>query len=331
MKLASIKTAGRDGSLIVVDRTLSRAVAVPEIAPTLQTALEEWFYIAPRLERVYSVLNQDQCESFPIQTTELSSPLPRAYQWLDGSAYLSHVERVRKARGADMPPSFLHDPLMYQGGSDSFLGPSDPIFVADEKWGIDFEAEVVVITNDVEMDVSAENAASHIKLIGLVNDISLRNLIPSELAKGFGFLQGKPSSAFSPVAVTPEEIGSAWDGARLHLPLMVYWNDQLFGEANTGVDMQFDFAQLIRHAAKTRRLSAGTLIGSGTVSNQDSSRGFSCIVERRMVESLETGEPQTDFMRYGDKVRIEMLDSEGRSIFGAIEQEVRRVTECLNA
>lgn len=331
MKLASIKTAGRDGSLIVVDRTLSRAVAVPEIAPTLQTALEEWFYIAPRLERVYSVLNQDQCESFPIQTTELSSPLPRAYQWLDGSAYLSHVERVRKARGADMPPSFLHDPLMYQGGSDSFLGPSDPIFVADEKWGIDFEAEVVVITNDVEMDVSAENAASHIKLIGLVNDISLRNLIPSELAKGFGFLQGKPSSAFSPVAVMPEEIGSAWDGARLHLPLMVYWNDQLFGEANTGVDMQFDFAQLIRHAAKTRRLSAGTLIGSGTVSNQDSSRGFSCIVERRMVESLETGEPQTDFMRYGDKVRIEMLDSEGRSIFGAIEQEVRRVTECLNA
>lgn len=325
MKLASLKNSRRDGGLMVVDRALTQAVGAEEIAPTLQAALDDWNNISDQLDEISRTLNGGrEPAAFAFDPTQVMAPLPRAYQWLDGSAYLSHVERVRKARGAEMPPSFMHDPLMYQGGSDTFLGATDPIFAANAAWGIDFEAEVVVITDDVPMGVSESQAAAHIKLILLVNDVSLRNLIPEELAKGFGFLNGKPSSAFSPVAVTSDELGDAWDDRKLHRPLNVYWNDQLFGHANAGEDMQFDFARLISHAARTRRLTAGTLIGSGTVSNSDQSVGSSCIVEKRVVEIAETGEASTEFMSYGDKVRIEMLDSQGQSIFGAIEQEVRR-------
>lgn len=320
MKLASLK-GGRDGSLVVVNHVLSKAVPVPKIAPTLQAALDDWTDIEPYLKAIYSNLNNDECESVPFRFSDAASPLPRAYQWLDGSAYLSHVERVRKARGAELPPQLLDDPLMYQGGSDSFIGAHDPIYAADEGWGIDFEAEVAIITDDVNMGVSMEQASSHIKLLMLVNDVSFRNLIPSELAKGFGFINGKPSSAFSPVVVTPDELGAAWDGCKVHLPLKVYWNDVLFGQANAGTDMQFDFSRLIAHAAKTRCLEAGTIIGSGTVSNRDI-KGFSCIVEKRVVEIIEKGEATTEFMRYGDTIRIEMCASDGHSIFGTIEQEV---------
>lgn len=323
MKLASLKSGGRDGTLIVVDRTLERAIEVPDCAPTLQRALDNWAAIAPKLEAVYQNLNRGKLEGFPLDISFLASPLPRAYQWLDGSAYLSHVERTRKARGAEMPPSFLIDPLMYQGGSDGFLGPREPICVADEGWGIDFEAEVAVVTDDVPMGIAPAQADSHVKLLMLVNDVSLRNLIPQELAKGFGFLHGKPASAFSPVAVTPDELGSAWDGGKVNRPLLTYWNDKLFGHPEAGVDMQFDFSALISHAAKTRSLSTGTIIGSGTVSNRDTGRGCSCIVEKRVLEIIETGAPATPFMAYGDRVRIEMLDEQGLSIFGAIEQEVR--------
>ena len=278
MKLASLKD-GRDGSLVVVDSSLSKAVSVQKIAPTFQSALDDWVAIEPYLNEIYSKLNNGECESIPFDFGDSAAPLPRAYQWLDGSAYLSHVERVRKARGAELPAHLLDDPLMYQGGSDSFIGAHDPIYAVDENWGIDFEAEVAIITDDVNIGVSVEQAESHVKLLMLVNDVSFRNLIPSELAKGFGFINGKPSSTFSPVAVTPDELGAAWDGCKLHLPLKVYWNNVLFGQANAGADMQFDFARLIVHAAKTRRLEAGTIIGSGTVSNRDI-KGFSCIVEK---------------------------------------------------
>jgi fumarylacetoacetate (FAA) hydrolase len=323
MKLATLNTGGRDGTLVVVDCTLQRAVTVPQIVPTLQRALDAWELTAPELESTYQRLNRGEIDGFPLVLAQLAAPLPRAYQWLDGSAYLSHVARTRQARGAEMPPSFWTDPLMYQGGSDHFLGPREPIRVAEEAFGVDFEAEVAVITDDVPCGATPAQAREHIKLLTLVNDVSLRNLIPSELAKGFGFLQGKPASTLAPVVVTPEELGSAWDGARVHLPLQTYWNGKLFGEPNAGEDMQFDFPQLISHAARTRRLGAGTLIGSGTVSNDDAARGCSCIVERRVLELLETGEAVTPFMRYGDWVRIEMEDAQGRSIFGAIEQEVR--------
>lgn len=322
MKLSTLKTERRDGALLVVDRTLKKAVTVPDIAETMQAALDDWHRIAPQLRCIYEALNDNQIDAIPFDVSNLFAPLPRAYQWLDGSAYLSHVERVRKARGAEMPDSFAYDPLMYQGGSDSFLAATDPITVAQEDWGIDFEAEVAVITDDVEMAIDAETAAAHIKLIVLVNDVSLRRLIPQELAKGFGFLQGKPSSAFSPVAVSPDEIGDAWQQSKLHYPLNVYWNDKLFGQANAGDDMHFDFARLITHAAKTRPLGAGTIIGSGTVSNRDSEKGCSCIVERRMLETLEFGEAKTDFMHFGDRVRIEMLDARNETIFGAIDQQV---------
>jgi fumarylacetoacetate (FAA) hydrolase len=323
MKLASLKTAGRDGRLAVVNRELTRARAVPEIAPTLQAALDNWTSAEPRLQQAYQELNVGECESVPFDSCQAAAPLPRAYQWLDGSAYLSHVERVRKARGVDMPKRLYDDPLMYQGASDVMLGPCDPIEAASEDWGIDFEAEVGVITDDVAYGVSVAEAASHIKLVVLINDISLRRLIPDELAKGFGFLHGKPASAFSPVTVTPDELGAAWRDSKLHLPLTVYRNGRLFGRANAGADMQFDFARLIAHAAKTRKLTAGTIIGSGTVSNHDPAVGYSCIVEKRVVETIETGTASTEFLRFGDRVRIEMLDSDGQSVFGAIDQEVR--------
>lgn len=324
MKLATLKAGGRDGTLVIVDRGLRWAAPVPAIARTLQGALDEWESVAAELEKVYGVLNRGEMEGFALQMEQLAAPLPRAYQWLDGSAYLSHVERVRKARGAEMPPGLWSDPLMYQGGSDHFLGPRDPICAADQAFGVDFEAEVAVITNDVPLGVTPAQARSHIKLLTLVNDISLRNLIPPELAKGFGFVQGKPASTLAPVAVTPDELGESWDGARIHLPLRTYWNGRLFGDPDAGADMQFDFPQLISHAARTRCLTAGTLIGSGTVSNADRTRGCSCIAERRVLEILDRGEAVTPFMGYGDRVRIEMRDNQGKSIFGAIEQEVRR-------
>jgi fumarylacetoacetate (FAA) hydrolase len=323
MKLGTLKTRHRDGELVVVDRQLRHCVAAPDIAPTLQAALDDWRNVRPRLEDIYRMLNTGACESKPFRPEQMAAPLPRAYQWLDGSAYLSHVERVRKARGAELPPALLEEPLMYQGGSDTLLGACDAIVAASEDYGIDFEAEVAVITDDVPMGISATDAAVHIQLVVLVNDVSLRHLIPDELAKGFGFLHGKPASAFSPVAVTLDELADAWRDNKLHRPLTVYWNDQLFGQADAGTDMQFDFARLIQHAAKTRSLGAGTIIGSGTVSNYDRAAGCSCIVEQRVVEIVESGAAVTPFMYYGDRIRIEMLTSQGQSIFGAIEQVVK--------
>jgi fumarylacetoacetate (FAA) hydrolase len=334
MKLASLKH-GRDGKLVVVSKDLTKAIAADHIAPTLQAALDGWARVAPQLQLLSEQLEHGAVPSMRFREHDAVSPLPRAFQWADGSAYVNHVELVRKARGADMPASFWTDPLMYQGGSDSFLGPRDSIVMADEAYGIDMEGEVAVITDDVPMGVSADDAQKHIHLVMLVNDVSLRNLIPNELAKGFGFFQSKPSSAFSPVAVTPDELGDAWDEAKLHLPLLVELNGRPFGKANAGVDMTFDFGQLIAHAAKTRPLCAGTIIGSGTVSNKDKDGtpgkpisdgglGYSCIAEIRMIESIASGKPQTPFMKFGDTVRIEMKDKAGHSIFGAIEQEVRK-------
>ncbi len=325
MKLATLKAGGRDGTLVVVSRDLKTAVAVGEISPTLQVVLDNWDSLAPRLEEVYARLNEGRMkDTFDLDPSDLAAPLPRAYQWLDGSAYLPHVERVRKARGAEMPPSFQHDPLMYQGCSDAFIGPRDPVLVADEAFGIDFESEVTVITDDVPMGVSPEQAGGHIRLLMLVNDVSLRNLIPNELAKGFGFLQSKPASAFSPVAVTPDELGAAWRDGKVHLPLVTHLNNELFGNPECGVDMQFNFPQLIAHAAKTRFLAAGSVLGSGTIANQDESRGSSCLAEKRMLEIIAGGEATTPFMSFGDRVRIEMFDDAGVTIFGAIDQEVRR-------
>ena len=324
MKLASLK-GSRDGTLVVVSRDLQSSVAVPHIAATLQQAIDNWHDCAPRLMRVYELLNGGDAEgAMPFDAKNCLSPLPRAYQWADGSAYVTHVELVRKARGAEMPRSFWTDPLMYQGGSDSFIGPTDPILAADEAWGIDFEAEVAVITDDVPMGTDARHAERHIKLVMLVNDVSLRNLIPAELAKNFGFFQSKPASAFSPVAVTPDELGEAWEESKVHLPLKVWLNGQLFGEPNAGVDMTFSFAQLIAHAAKTRALGAGSIVGSGTVSNKSGNVGSCCIAERRTLEQIAKGAPTTPFMKFGDRVRIEMFDTHGRSIFGAIDQEVMR-------
>ncbi len=330
MKLASLKD-GRDGRLVIVSRDLQRYLAASEVAPTLQAALDDWSNIRPQLEELAAALESSNAgEAF--DEAACASPLPRAYQWADGSAYVNHVELVRKARGAEMPESFWTDPLMYQGGSDSFLGPRDDIPVGDEAWGIDFEAEVAVITDDVPMGISAADAGEHIQLIMIVNDVSLRGLIPGELAKGFGFFQSKPSSAFSPVAVTPDELGAAWADNKLHLPLLSALNGEPFGKPEAGVDMTFDFGQLVAHAARTRPLVTGTIIGSGTVSNKldggpgrpvaDGGVGYSCIAEIRMIETIESGAPSTSFMKFGDRVRIEMRDKEGRSIFGTIDQAV---------
>jgi len=325
MKLGSLRRGGRDGTLIVVSSDLTRAVRVPDIATTLQAALEDWDMAAVELRSIYRLLNEDRVPgAFALDLAALASPLPRAYQWADGSAYLNHVELVRKARGAEMPASFLHDPLMYQGGSDHFLGPYDPIRAGSEEWGIDFEAEVAVIVDDVPMGVTPEAARDCIRLVMLVNDVSLRNLIPNELAKGFGFFHGKPPTAFSPVAVEPRALGAAWDGGKLHRPLLSTLNGKEVGRTEAGDDMQFDFGALIAHAAKTRGLCAGTIIGSGTVSNRDRAKGWSCIAEVRMIETIEEGKPRTPFMRFGDTIRIDMKDADGQSIFGAIEQSVMR-------
>jgi fumarylacetoacetate (FAA) hydrolase len=328
MKLATLNDKTRDGKLLVVSKDLTCAVTVPEIAATLQQALDNWDSCKPQLTEYYDRLNRGDIKNpLDMSRLHLMSPLPRAYQWADGSAYVNHIELVRKARGAEMPDNFWHDPLMYQGGSDTFLGPHDAIPLTDDIVGLDFEAEVAVITTDVPLGANAKSAAESICLMMLVNDVSLRNLIPNELAKGFGFFQSKPSSAFSPVAVTPDELDGAWDGKKVHLPLMTHYNKRLFGQPNAGIDMTFDFPTLIAHAAKTRRLGAGTIIGSGTVSNYDRSKGSSCIAEVRMLETLEHGKPQTPFMKTGDTVRIEMLDDTGNSIFGAIDQVVVGVKE----
>lgn len=323
MKLASINQ-GRDGQLIVVDNQMQRYVAATEIAPTLQAALDNWDNCKEPLAALYLQLENGEIGSQAFNAEICASPLPRAFQWADGSAYVNHVELVRKARNAEMPSSFWTDPLMYQGGSDSFLGPREDIAVADEAWGIDFEAEVAVIVDDVPMGISSSEAAKYIQLVMLVNDVSLRNLIPGELAKGFGFFHAKPSSAFSPVAVTPDVLGSAWDGAKLHLPLRAILNGDLVGEPNAGVDMTFDFGQLIAHAAKTRPLCAGTIVGSGTVSNLDRSKGSCCLAEVRMLETIANGSATTEFMSFGDRIQIDMLDDNGQSIFGEIDQKVTK-------
>ncbi len=324
MKLASLKVShSRDGELCVVSKDLTIAIRVNHIVPTLQLALENWGKYEHELNQIYQQLNLKKLPNFfEFDPKLMTAPLPRAYQWADGSAYVNHVELVRKARGALMPENFWTNPLIYQGGSDYFLGPRDPIIVNDENYGIDFESEVAIITDDVPMAVDVKSAVKHIRLFMLVNDVSLRNLIPDELAKGFGFFQSKPASSFSPVAITPDELSPHWDGKRLNLPLYSYLNGELFGQPNASVDMTFSFPELIAHAAKTRILSAGTIIGSGTVSNIDRSKGSSCIVEKRMLEILADGKPKTPFMKYGDKVCIEMKNEEGMTLFGAIEQEV---------
>ena len=325
MKLGSLKEGGRDGTLIVVSRDLSRGVRATGIADTLQRALEEWETTAPKLEQLSTALNEGRAEgAFDIDFAALAAPLPRAYEFLDGSAYLPHVERVRRARGAEVPESFYTDPLMYQATSAGFLGPRDPVKVPSEEYGIDLEAQLVVVTDDVPLGASPEQTAGHIKLVGLVNDVSLRNLIPGELAKGFGFLQSKPRSALSPVFVTPDELGDDWRDTKLHLPMLTHVNGKWFGAPEAGVDMQFNFAQLVAHAARTRPLSAGTIVGSGTIANEDTSLGASCFAELRTVEALRDGKPSTPFMSFGDTVRIEMLDREGNSIFGAIEQKIAK-------
>ncbi|GJC06063.1 fumarylacetoacetate hydrolase family protein [Aeromonas hydrophila] len=323
MKLATLNNGKRDGALVVVSRDLSCAVRVPQLAATLQAALDEWAELAPKLAAVYQQLNDGACaDAFPFDETACLSPLPRAYQWADGSAYVNHVELVRKARGAEMPESFWHDPLMYQGGSDSFLPPRGSIPMGSEEWGIDFESEIAVITDDVPMGTSPQAAAGHIKLLMLVNDVSLRNLIPGELAKGFGFFQSKPSSSFSPLAITPDELGDDWRDGKVHLPLETHLNGALFGAPDAGVDMTFNFYELIAHAAKTRPLGAGCIIGSGTVSNYDRSRGSSCLAELRMLEIIESGQATTPFLRFGDTVSIAMQDRNGMSLFGTILQRV---------
>ena len=332
MKLASLKD-GRDGRLVVVSKDISRCASAAAVAPTLQAALDDWAAAEPRLIEIADALEAGHIAHFPFDPGKCAAPLPRAYQWLDGSAYVNHVALVRKARGAEMPASFWTDPLMYQGGSDVLLGPRDAVAVADEAWGIDLEAEVVVILGDVPMGASRAQAAAAIRLIMLVNDVSLRNLTGPELAKGFGFVQSKPASAFSPVAVTPDELGSAFDGGKVNLPLLSFVNGKPFGRPVAGSDMTFDFLDLIAHAAKTRALGAGSILGAGTVSNRDADGGpgkpieegglgYSCIAERRTVETLRHGKPVTPFLKFGDRVRIEMLDPQGRSIFGAIEQDV---------
>lgn len=322
MKLGSIKD-GRDGQLVVVRDDLESYVPVPHICTTLQGAMDNWKKIEPKLREISEKLNAYQIPNVKgFDDAKMAAPLPRAYQIADGSAYLNHVELVRKARGAQMPPEFLHDPLMYQGVSDTILAPHDDILVASEEYDIDFEAEVAVIVDDVPMGIRPEDALSHIKLIMLMNDVSLRGLIPNELGKGFGFFNSKPPSAFSPVAVTPDSLGAAWQKGKLHLPLLSTLNGKEVGRPNAGLDMQFDFGQLIAHAAKTRPLCAGAIIGSGTISNYDRSAGISCLAEIRMIEKIEQGDFKTPFMKFGDTIKIEMLDERGKSIFGTINQKI---------
>jgi fumarylacetoacetate (FAA) hydrolase len=323
MKLATYKDGSRDGQLVVVSRDLSTAHYASGIATRLQQVLDDWNFLSPQLEDLYQTLNHGKARhAFPFEPAQCAAPLPRAYQWADGSAFINHVELVRKARDAEVPESFYTDPLMYQGGSDDFLGPTDDIICASEAFGIDFEAEVAVVTADVPMGTAADAALEGIRLLMLANDVSLRNLIPAELAKGFGFFQSKPATAFGPVAVTPDELGGAWKGGRVHLKLESAWNSRRVGLCDAGAEMSFHFGQLIAHICKTRNVRAGSIVGSGTVSNKDWSRGYSCIAEKRAIETIESGAPKTEFMRYGDTIRIEMKGTDGQSVFGAIDQKV---------
>ncbi|TMG79303.1 MAG: fumarylacetoacetate hydrolase family protein [Betaproteobacteria bacterium] len=323
MKLGTLKNDTRDGALLVVSKNLKHAVVAYEVAPTLQAAFDDWDYIAPQLRQLYDDLNRAPGpRAFELDPRQLCAPLPRAYQWLDASAYLPHVELVRKARGAAMPAELKKDPLMYQGDSDYFIGPCDPIEAANEDWGIDLEAELAAFLGDVPMGVKPDRAGDHIRLLALANDVSLRELIPAELAKGLGFLHGKGATAFSPVAVTPDEFGDAWDGKKVRLPVTVHINDRQLGAPDCGTDMQFDFPHLIAHAAKTRRLGAGSVLGSGTISNHGHESGHACIAEIRALETVREGKPVTSYLKFGDRVKIEMFDAGGQSIFGAIDQQV---------
>src|SRR5580698_4468688 len=323
MKLATLKDGTRDGQLIVVSCDLHTAAIADAIAPTLQRVLDDWTFYAPQLQDLYDALNQGRARNtFSFDAKDCMAPLPRAFQWADGSSYVNHVELVRRARGAEMPPEFWTDPLMYQGGSDDLQGAHDDIVCASEAYGIDFEAEVAVITSDVPMTTKPDDALKHVRLLMLVNDVSLRNLIPAELGKGFGFFQSKPASAFSPVALTPDELGDAWHEGRVHRPMIVHWNSKKVGQPDCGTDMVFNFGQVIAHAAKTRNLRAGSIIGSGTISNKDTKRGYCCIAEKRCLETIEHGAPQTEFMKFGDSVKIEMFDDAGKSLFGPIDQTV---------
>lgn len=323
MKLGTLDDGTRDGQLIVVSRDLQRAHLATDIAPRLQSVLDDWPFLAPQLADLYETLNLGKARhAFAFDPQQCLAPLPRAYQWADGSAYVNHVELLRRSRQAAMPERFWHDPLMYQGGSDDFIGPCRPALFASEDWGIDFEAEVAVIVDDVPMQCLQSEASEHIRLIMLANDWSLRHLVPDELAKGFGFYQSKPATAFSPLAVTPDELGQAWDGERMHLPVRCWRNQELVGQANAGEDMVFGFAQLIEHAAKTRRLRAGSIIGSGTVSNKDRSRGYSCIAEIRALETMDQGSASTTYLHFGERVRIDVLDAQANNVFGTIDQQV---------
>lgn len=323
MKLASLNNGSRDGQLVVVSKDNRTAVIVESIATSMQDAIDNWDEVSVELTEVYSKLNNGEItDVFDLDTKMLDAPLPRCFQFLDGSAYLAHVERVRKARGAEMPPSFLVDPLMYQATSDSFLAAHADVVVTSEEYGIDFESEVAVITDDVSMGVSVEEAAKHIKLICIINDVSLRNLIPAELGKGFGFVQSKPPTSLSPFFVTPDELGDAWQDTKVHLPLHSVLNGEWFGHPNAGVDMQFNFAQLVAHAAKTRPLAAGAMIGSGTIANEDESLGSSCLAEKRVLEVIKDGKAVTPFMSFGDDIEIKMLSKDGENIFGTIHNTI---------
>ncbi|WP_457281465.1 fumarylacetoacetate hydrolase family protein [Polaromonas sp. P5_D5] len=323
MKLATYKDSSRDGQLVVVSRDLSTAHYATGIAGKLQQVLDDWNFMSPQLQDLYETLNQGKARhAFPFEPSRCMAPLPRAYQWADGSAYINHVELVRKARNAEVPESFYTNPLMYQGGSDDFIGPCDDVVVASEEFGIDFEAEIAVITGDVPMRATPEQALEGVRLLMLANDVSLRNLIPDELAKGFGFFQSKPATAFSPVAVTLDEVGDAWDKGRLHMTLQSTWNGRKVGMCEAGPEMTFSFGQLIAHICKTRNVRAGSIIGSGTVSNKDWSHGYSCIAEKRAIETIEDGKPKTEFMKFGDTIRIEAKGKDGQSVFGAIDQKV---------
>jgi fumarylacetoacetate (FAA) hydrolase len=323
MKLASYKDGSRDGQLVVVSRDLGTAHYATGIATRLQQVLDDWNFLSPQLEDLYQTLNHGKPRhAFAFDPRQCAAPLPRAFQWADGSAFINHVELVRRARQAEVPESFYADPLMYQGGSDDLLGPCDDVIVASEDFGIDFEAEVAVVTSDIGMGASPDEALEGIRLLMLANDVSLRQLIPAELAKGFGFFQSKPATAFSPVAVTPDELGSAWQGGRVHLKLESVWNGKRVGLCDAGPEMTFHFGQLIAHIAKTRNVRAGSIVGSGTVSNKDWSRGYSCIAEKRAIETIESGAAKTEFMRFGDTIRIEMKGADGASVFGAIDQRI---------
>lgn len=324
MKLATINDGSRDGQLAVVNKDGTSLAPAPDIAPTLQAALDDWERVGPLLRRRHAQVVGGQVETVPVHFERLLAPLPRAYEWVDGSAYLNHVRLVRKARGAEPPKTLETDPLVYQGGSGEFLSCKAPIPWVDEAWGLDFEAEVCVILADIARGTRAQGAEDAIRLVTICNDVSLRGLIPGELAKGFGFFQSKPATAFAPFAVTVDELGEAWRDGRLHLDMVCVYNGETVGTANAGPEMHFSFPELIEHIAKSRGFTAGTILGSGTISNQDRSRGISCLAERRMIETIENGQPQTPFMKPGDTIRIEMKDSEGRSIFGAIDQKVVR-------